>query len=314
VERREIMDLLKKGDFIGIVSPGSPVPKEVFDKGVEVLKQMGFRIKLGRHVFDVTGHTAGVPEDRASDINGFFADPEVKAIIATRGGYNCNQILPYLDYELIKKNQKIFLGLSDVTAILNAITSKTGMVTFHGPVLLMIGGGKTGQAFSSYTQKNFQKILMGEKRQNINLTNASDNWNVLKRGRATGRLFGGNLPSLESIIGTPYEPDWEKTILIWETIEERVELIDQMLTHLKLAGIFDKLNGMIIGKLVDTEPKEDISLGIRIVEMIIRQCKEYRFPIVYGVDFGHINDNLILPIGGEVSLDSQKNVIKVVKY
>ena len=308
------MNLLKKGDFVGIVAPGSPVPREVFEKGVNVLEQMGFKIKLGEHVFDITGHTAGNPEDRASDINRFFADPDVKAIIAARGGYNCNQVLPCLDYKLIKKNQKIFLGLSDVTAILNAITSKTGIVTFHAPVLLMIGGGKDGKAFSSYTQKNFQKILMGKQRENINLTNASNNWHVLKRGKAIGKLLGGNLPSLTSIIGTSYEPNWEEAILIWETTGERIELIDQMLTHLKLAGIFDKIVGMIIGKLVDTEPKEDIRLGIRIMEMILKQCKEYRFPIIYGVDFGHVNDNLILPIGAKASFDTENGVIKLIKY
>ena len=308
------MDLLKKSDYIGIVAPGSPVPKEVFGKGINILEQMGFRIKLGKHVFDITGYTAGNPENRARDINEFFADSDVKAIVAARGGYNCNQVLLYLDYKLIKKNPKIFLGLSDVTAILNAITSKTGIVTFYGPVLLMIGGGKDGKAFPLYTQENFQKILMWRKRENINLTNASNNWHVLKKGKAIGKLLGGNLSSLTSIIGTPYEPEWEEAILIWETMGERIEMMTQMLTHLKLAGVFDKINGMIIGRIVDTQPKEEINMEKRIIEMILGQCKPYSFPVIYGVDFGHINNNLILPIGGEVRFDTNNNFIKIIKY
>ena len=309
------MDLLKKGDFIGVVAPGSHGQREVIKKGINVLERLGFKIKLGKHIFDVTGHTAGFPENRASDINNFFSDREIKVIITVRGGYNCNQVLPYLNYRLIKKNPKIFLGLSDVTAILNAITSKTGIVTFHGPVLLMIGGGRDGYAFSRYSQEHFKKILMGKKRKNVDLINApSSRWSVLKKGKAVGRLFGGNLPSLISIIGTPYEPNWKDKILIWETVGERIEIIDQMLTHLKLAGIFDKINGMIVGKLVDTQPKEEVNIKKRIIEMILSQCKSCSFPGVYGVDIGHINDNLILPIGGKVEFDTKDNFIKIIKY
>lgn len=308
------MDLLKKGDFIGIVAPGSHAPIKIIKKGVSLLEQMGFKVKLGKHVFDITGHTAGNQIDRSSDINRFFADPEIKGIIAVRGGNNCNQILPYLDYESIRKNPKIFLGLSDVTVILNAITSKTKVTTFHGPVLLMIGGGKDGMAFSSYSQENFKRILTGKHKENIDLKNAFNDWIVLKKGKASGKLFGGNLSSLVNIIGTSYEPNWENKILIWETVGERIEMIDQMLSHFKLAKVFNKINGMIIGRLFETGLKENIRLGKKIMDVIVRQCKEYKFPIIYGVDFGHVNNNLILPIGGEVSFDTSSRVIKLIKY
>lgn len=307
------MHLLKKGDLVGVVAPGSTAPKEILEKGISTLKRMGFRVKLGDHIFDVTGHTAGAPEDRAADINNFFFDPNIKAIITVRGGYNCNQVLPYLDYGLIKRTPKIFLGLSDVTAILNGIASKAEIITFHGPGLLMIGGGKDGKAFSQYSRENFKKILMGKQKKNINLTNASDSWVVLKKGKAIGKIYGGNLPSLTSIIGTRYEPDWNGGILIWETLGERIEMIDQMLTHLKLAGIFDKINGMIVGKLVDTQSRED-NIGARITEMILKQCKKFNFPVIYKADFGHIDNNLILPIGGKVSFDTDNTFIKIVKY
>lgn len=312
--KNKVMDLLKKGDYVGIVAPGSPASRQVLEKGVSVLESLGFKTKLGEHVFDVTGHTAGFPENRAGDINNFFSDSQIKAIITTRGGYNCNQILPYLNYELIKNNPKIFLGLSDVTVVLNTIAFKAGIITFHGPGLLMMGGGKDGKAFSQYSRENFKKIFMGKKRKNIILENVSTNWFVLKSGKATGKVFGGNLPSLTSIVGTPYEPDWKGKILIWETVRERIEMIDQMLTHLKLVGIFDKINGMIVGRLVDTQPKEEVNMEKRIIEMILNQCKSYSFPVIYRVDFGHINDNLILPIGAEFSLDTEKNILKIVKY
>lgn len=304
------MDFLKKGDTIGVVAPGSPVPKKNIKKGVNVLSNMGFNVKLGKHIFSITGYTAGIAKDRANDINRFFSDSQIKAIIAARGGYNCNQILPFLDYGLIKKNPKIFLGLSDVTAVLNAIVLKSNVITFHGPVLLMIGGGRDGKVFSKYSKENFEKILMNEKKRFINVVNAFDNWIVLNKGKAVGKLFGGNLSSLISIIGTSYEPNWKNAILMWETLEEKLEMIDQMLTHLRLAGIFDKINGMMVGKFVDTKQGRDTE----IIKMILEQCRGYDFPIIYGVDFGHTNENLILPIGGEISFNTEEEFLKIIKY
>lgn len=308
------MNLLKVGDAIGVVAPGSPFPRDVLEKGLSVLRKMGFKTKLGNHVFSVTGHTAGSPRNRAEDINNFFLNPKVGAIIAVRGGYTCNQLLSHLDYNLIRKNAKPFLGLSDVTAILNAISTRAGIVTFHAPVLLMIGGGKDGKAFSSYSQENFTKMMSeGEKNKAI-LENNSESWRVLKRGVAKGKLFGGNLTSLSSIVGTPYEPEWEGSILFWEAVEERIELLDQMLTHLKLAGYFSKINGMIIGRLTDIKTINGIASNSEIVQMIVRQCEETDFPIIYGVDFGHVNDNLVLPVGAEVSFDTKDSFIKVFEF
>jgi muramoyltetrapeptide carboxypeptidase len=308
------IDLLKKGDSVGIVAPGLPSPKDVLEKGIDKLEKMGFRCKLGKHLFDITGQTAGKAEDRADDLNNFFSNDRIKAIFTTRGGANCNQILPFLDYELIRRNPKIFLGLSDVTCVLNAISAKTGITTFHGPVLLMIGGGIDGKAFSEYSRGNFQKILTKEQVDTDRLTNVSKKWFVFKKGVAKGKLFGGNLNSLMSIVGTPYEPGWENSILFWETIGEKIEQIDQMLTQFKLAGVFNKISGMMVGRLVDMQPTDDVEIGCRILEMILDQCKDYTFPIIYGVDFGHINNNLILPVGGKVSFNTEDDFIKIIEY
>jgi len=300
---------LKKGDTIGLVAPGSPGPRKVIKKGIDVLNSMGFDVILGKNVFKVSDHTAGFAEDRADDINNFFSNPKIKAIIAIRGGHNCNQILPFLDYELIKKNTKIFLGLSDVTVVLNAITSRSDITTFHGPVLLMIGGGEDGKAFSNFSKENFKRIFMNKKEKIINIADIFDRWVTLKKGKAVGKLFGGNLDSLVNIIGTPYEPNWENAIFMWETLETRPEIIDQSLTHLKLAGIFDKINGMMVGFINSNQ-----NINKEITKIILRQFNDYKFPIVYGVDFGHGNDNLILPIGGKVDLDTEKNTLKIIKY
>src|SRR3990167_4169421 len=308
------MKLLNKGDLIGIVAPGMTSPKDAIEKGVRKLEEMGFGCKFGDHIFDITGHTAGKPEDRAADINSFFADNKVKAVFTTRGGINCSEILPYLNYILIRKNPKIFMGLSDVTSVLNAVSTKTGIITFHGPVLLMICGGIDGKAFSNYTQKNFEEIFMQQSKKQKRLVNASGEWLAFKKGKAKGKLFGGNLKSLMSIVGTPFEPDWKNAIFFWESIGERIEQIDQMLTQLKTAGVFSKISGMIIGRLVNTQPKGDSELGSRIIDMILNQCKDYSFPIVYGVDFGHVNDNLILPVGEEVSFDTMEDFIELTRY
>lgn len=308
------MDSLKKGDRIGIVAPGSPIPIAILKKGIGVLEKMGFDVKLGKHVYDVSEFTAGTPLNRACDINMFFSDPRIKTIIAGKGGYNCNQVLPYLDYDLIKKNPKFFFGLSDVTAILNAISVKTGITTFHSPTALMIGGGRDGQAFSKFSRDNFMEAIFGSKKNYIKVKNAKRKWTVLKNGNAKGKLFGGNLESIVSILGTEYEPAWENRIFFWECVDDKVERISQLLTHLKLAKVYDKISGMIIGRPTDIDFNGKRYSDFKICKMISELLKDHNFPIIYGVDFGHIKDNIVLPIGGEVSFETKNDYIKLLKY
>lgn len=308
------MDLLKAGDRIGVVAPGSPIPADMLKKGVVTLEKMGFKVELGKHIFDVTNYTAGTAIDRAFDINNFFSDPKIKAIIAARGGYNCNQVIPYLNYDLMRRNPKIFLGLSDVTAILNAITVKSKITTFHAPVVLMMGGGKDNKAFSQFSRNKFLEIVLGKNKENIKIKNAKRKWAVLRHGQTNGKLFGGNLHSIISTLGTEYEPTWRNAIFFWECIDDRIENISQMLTHLKLAKVFDKTSGMIIGKLMNIHSKGIKCSDKEICKMISELLKDYNFPIIYGVDFGHVNDNTVLPIGGEVSFGTKNDYIKLLRY
>lgn len=308
------MNLLRRGDLIGVVAPGSPVPIDILKRGIGVLKKIGFDVKLGKHVYDVREFTAGTPLNRAYDINMFFSDTKVKAIIAARGGYNCNQVIPYLDFNLIKKNPKFFFGLSDVTSILNAISIKAGITTFHSPTILMIGGGKDRQAFSKFSRNNFMETVFGLKRNYIKIKNAKRKWIVLKNGKAKGRLFGGNLESIVSILGTRYEPEWRNNIFFWECVDDKIERVSQFLTHLKLAKVYDKISGMIIGRPIKIDLNGKKYSNFKICKMITELLKAHNFPIIYGVDFGHVSDNIVLPIGGDVSFETKNDYIKILKY
>lgn len=301
--------LLWKGATIGVIAPGCSSPSTVLSSGIKVLENMGFNVVLGDHVNTQRGHTTGTPQDRATDINRFFADPAINAIIATRGGWNCNQILPYLDYDLIKQNIKPFLGLSDVSSILNAIVTKTGICVYHAPVLLQMGGGVDGRAFSDYSRTNFYKVFMQD--EEVVFSNQNDDWFVYRGGKITGKLLGGNITSLTSIIGTPYEPDWNGCLLFWEAIGESIEELDQMLTHLKLAGVFEKVKGVLVGKLTEIKSSDPLTNGVRLMMLLDDHFAQYSFPVVYGLDCGHTEHNMILPIGGQITVDTNSKKIHV---
>lgn len=307
------MKLLKSGDQIGIVAPGSPVPMNIFKKGITVLENMGFNVMLGEHIFDVNEFTAGTALNRANDINNFFSEPKIKAIIAARGGYNCNQVIPYLDFDLIKKNPKFFFGLSDATVILNAISVKTRITTFHSPGVLMMGGGRDGQAFSKFSQDNFKKVIFDLDAKNNKISNAGSKWTVIKKGKTRGKLFGGNLNSIVGLVGTEYEPKWKNKIFFWECTGEKVENISQILTHLKLTKMFELISGMVIGKPTNITFGGNIYPDSKLCKMISGLLGDYNFPIIYGVDFGHTNNNVVLPIGGDISLDTNYNYIKIIR-
>jgi len=284
---------LKKGDKVGIIAPAGPLrdtkQAEEFEKK---LIELGFVPVMGENVKSRNGFFTASDEKRKQELEQFFADTEIKAIIGIKGGWGCARLLPILDYELIKANPKILMGFSDITSLLNGITLKTGLITYHGPV-----GTATWYEYSL----NFIKsvLMKGEK----TVFKPTTDFKTLTKGTAEGILFGGNLSVLSGLVGTEYFPDPTGKILFLEDVEEEPFRIDRMLTHMKLAGVFSKLNGIIIGKYRDCVAEEpDFSFTIE--EVFDDHFTNFHIPVYRGANIGHIRDKYTVPIGINAKMDA----------
>ena len=302
---------LKKGDTIGLVCPAySAFIKEEVQIAVENLQVMGFKVVQGKHIFDRYGYLAGKDEDRADDINKMFADKKIDAIMAMHGGWGCARILPLLDYKLIKKNPKIFIGYSDITALLLGIYSQTGIVTYHGPL-----GSSTWNSFSVDYFKNTlidgNAIKMNNPiRKTDSLVQIEDRIYTITSGKATGKLIGGNLTVLSHILGSKYVPDFTGAILFLEDVQEDTYRIDRMITQLKLAGVLNQISGFVFGKCTDCPPSK--SYGSLTLEDIFEDhIKPLKIPAFSGAMIGHIKDKFTVPIGIEASIDATEGTISL---
>lgn len=292
---------LKAGDTLGLIAPGFPISQSsVFDEMLVNLENLGFNLKLGEHVKARYGYFAGTDEQRASDVMNMFRDPEVDAIMCIRGGWGCNRILPLLDYDQIKANPKVLCGFSDITSLHMAIYQKSDLITFHGPV------GKS--AWTDLTTDAFKRILWeGDPAVYILPKDQEDSF-VVTQGNAKGKLLGGNLTVLVSMIGSGYLPSFENAILFLEDVGESVYRIDRMLTQLKMAGILDQLSGFVFGKCTDCEAGDN---SLTLQQVLDDHVKPLQIPAFYGAMISHEDDNITLPVGIEAEIDAARKTIHV---
>lgn len=286
---------LQKSDTIGIVSPSGGVSKELenqFNKGLDFLKNLGFKIKIGKNALSTTLKYSATPQEKAEDINSMFADNEVKAIICSQGGANSNSILPLLNFNIIKDNPKIFLGISDITVLLNSIYQKTGLITFHGNDVMW----GLGNELAKYDEEEFIDRLVKGK---IGEVKHNSEWKCIREGVAEGVLIGGNLNCLNKLAGTEYQPDFESKILLLETFDESnaPDDVECELSRLKQMGVFEKIKGLWIGYY-------NHKSKIPYEEIVMNVVKDYDFPILKCDDFGHNTPNTTIPIGTKIKLDA----------
>ncbi len=304
---------LKPGQTIGLIAPSSNVMEnQDIDFAVDIVKSFGFKVKKGQYLYQRNGYLAGSDEQRAADVNAMFADKSVDAIFCLRGGYGSPRILPFLDYDMIGKNPKVLIGYSDVTALLNAIHAKTGMITFHGPI--------AAQTFSEYTKNEFKKVLFTPRQHNIAVpppfetaegkAERDNRITVITPGKASGQIIGGNLSLMVKLVGTPYEPDYTDKILILEDVSEAPYRIDGMLTHLKLAGKLDKLAGIVFGKCSDCSSDGNT---LSLEQVLFEHLQPLGIPVSRGLMIGHIKDNSTIPIGVNASFDTSKPGIRMLE-
>lgn len=296
---------LNKGDTIGIVASSLPVLpsfKENYERGKKLIEQMGFKIKEGKTIGKnglspkVRWWMAGTPQEVGEDINSMFADKNIKAIMAQTGGYSAISVLEHLDYELIRNNPKPFIGMSDMIAYHLAIFSKTGMVGFHMDDVL------------HFNKQFFLKFLT--KKEAPGIIKPLGEWEEWEKGKTSGYLIGGILQHQGILSGTEYYPDvkeFDGAILFWEEIGRSLWEIAQDLYKLKQMGILDKISGMLIGKIKYIKPIREKDVVEPIAkEMILEILKDYDFPIMANLDFGHFTINIPMPIGIKVSFDTSK--------
>ena len=318
---------LKNGDAIGIISPSSTManfPRRLA-RGVKALESLGLKAVLGKNARSSFGHNGGTAEERAEDINIFFADPDIKAIICSTGGLNANAVLSLLDYQLIKNNPKIFCGFSDITALNLAINKKTGLVTFNGPTVLPTFG--EFEEPLEFTVKYFKKALfetapIGKLEYPKEFTEENLWWEtednrkrkmipasppkIVCEGAAEGILCGGNFNTLCVLGGTEYFPDFTNTILFLEDEEESTALTERRLVYLEQLEVFDKIKGIIFGRPFNlTTDSEDRNL----YDILKYFGEKYKIPILADLDIGHTNPIITLPIGVNARLDASNKII-----
>jgi muramoyltetrapeptide carboxypeptidase len=296
---------LRRGDVIGICAPASPPEsREKLEKGIRYLERLGYGVELGANAYRKNGYLAGTDEQRAADINNFFADKKIKAIFTIRGGYGSQRILPLLNYSLIKRNPKILVGYSDITALHCALFAHCGLVTFSGP---MVAAEMSGN-FHGKTEERFWRDVTSTKPPTPLVGKRTFPALSHRKTVSTGRLMGGNLSLLSSLVGSAHFPRQNDIIYLIEEIDERPYRIDRMLQQLHSAKIFQAAAGIALGDFRTCIPAKGKS-SLSIQEIFLNTFCQYNFPIVSGFSYGHIRNSLSFPIGVRVIIDQKRNSV-----
>ncbi len=303
---------LRPGDTVGVIAPSGPVldtQREHYVSGERVLRELGFQVRMGRTVGGRRWWSAGSPAELAADLNAMFADPQIRAIVAAVGGFSAMGVLDLLDYDLIRAHPKPFLGMSDITLYHLALYSRCGLVGFHADNLTH-GLGE----FLPRLDRGKREVLLGVYR--ALLTDARPvgrvapltTWEPWHPGRASGPLIGGDLKRVAALAGTPYFPPaeaFEGALFFWEEIGAPLHDILLNLHQLRHRGIFDRIAGMLVGKL--WLPRAEYPRELEYPtprEAVLDVLGAYDFPILGELDFGHLTANIPLPIGVRAALDA----------
>lgn len=302
---------LKRGDLIGLVTPGSPVTEEQLADTISKLEGLGFRTTHNDSVLSQYGYFAGRDRERADELMEMFNRKDVDGIWCVRGGYGSIRILELLDYEQIRINPKVFIGYSDITALISAIYEQTGLVTFHGPVGI--------SDFNRFSLKSIEKVLMDPlesykypyKREKETRGNPEFDRYTLVGGVVEGEMIGGNISVLDSMIGSRFEPDFENKIVYLEEIEEKTYRVDKMVFHLLSGTNLKKAAGIVLGVMGDCNINDEPRLTLRVA--LDDLLKPLAIPVSYGFPFGHIKRMVTIPTGIRAVFDADRNSLKLLE-
>ena len=309
---------LRPGDTIGIIAPASapPDPKAI-DSSLAAVRQLGFEPKLASNVRARHGFLAGTDSARAADLMGMFQDDSVRAILSVRGGYGTSRLLtppsavgrrkPFLDFAVIRRHPKIFIGYSDITSLHCAFLQQANLVSFHGP---MLNSDFLKSDMPEFTRDSFLRTLTSPAPPgSICQGYTGATVEVLRGGRCRGRLIGGNISLLCATLATPCQPSFRNRILLVEDLDELPYRFDRMLTQLLNAGLLQQLSGIAIGinaNCMDPKAAQTSDYRQTLEDVFRERLLPLKIPVVMGLPFGHVAHNATLPIGGMATLDGKR--------
>lgn len=299
---------LRKGDLIGIISPAS-APNDLFkiEKGINYLESLGYKVKVGKNASIYHGYLAGTDEQRIEDLHDMFRDKEVKAIICTRGGYGSPRLLDKIDYKLIARNPKIFVGYSDITALQMAFLQKASLLTFAGPMLAV----DLYNSVSPFTEEMFWALLTSNKKFGRIKFPGNEKIFPVVKGVAKGRLIGGNLATFLSLSGTQYFPELKNKILLLEEVSEAPYRVDRMLNQLRLMGVFKKISGLILGAFTDCNDPDPEKKTLTTGEVVADYVGKLDIPVVYNFMHGHVSNKITVPFGAYHRVNASRRIIEI---
>ena len=305
---------LRTGDTVGLVCPAGFVGDRFGVEQVsDTVRAMGLVPKPARHLLSREGYLAGTDEQRADDLNTMFADDTVRAIFAVRGGWGCQRVLPYVDFDLIRAHPKLFVGSSDITALLLANWGKAGLFGIHGPNASHSWPPKAWSDFRALAFEGALPTYTVPPWQGPGLAPRGDRVQTFGGGTATGRLLGGNLSVISAMVGTSFLPDFTGAILFLEETNEAEYRIDRMLTQLAQAGVLKSLAGVVFGQCTNcTNPGAPYS-NYTVYEVMDHHFRPLGVPAFSGLRIGHISDTISLPVGAEVRIDADKGTLQVLE-
>ena len=305
---------LRPGDTVGLVEPAG-FTDDAFD--LELVKAaivaMGLKPKAAPHLAARYGYLAGRDRDRAADLNAMYADDEVRAVFAVRGGWGSARTLPFLDWKTIRANPKLLIGFSDITALHMAFAARAGFTTIHGPGAASSWGKFSWDAFRGLAFDGGTPLYLPAAGSEDRLVQRIGQVRTFRPGRASGRLLGGNLTVLSALMGTPYLPDFTGAILFLEDVDEAEYRIDRMLTQLALGGVLGKVAGVVFGQCTDCRARGPSYGGFTLSEVLAQHLEPLGVPAFQGAQIGHIAAQVSMPVGTRAEIDAAAGTIRILE-
>lgn len=305
---------LAAGDLAALVGPaGAVFHQSQLDVARESLAALGLRVRVGEHLMARYGSLAGRDEERAADLAAAFADPEVRAVVPIRGGWGSARLLPHLDYDRVRRDPKVVLGFSDVTALLLGLHARSGLVTFHGPNALA--------RWDRFSVEHMRRVLFAGEAPTLanpvdenpdHLVPRTHRIRTITPGRARGRLIGGNLTVLAALVGTPYLPSFDGAILFLEDVDEQIYRLDRVMTQLALAGVLERIAGFVFGACERCGPGEGYG-SLTLEEVFADHVGGLGVPAWHGAMIGHGMPQWTVPVGVEAEIDAGVGTVRLVE-
>jgi muramoyltetrapeptide carboxypeptidase len=305
---------LRPGDTVGLIEPATN-SDEAFDIQLveEAVMAMGLKPKRGKHVLNQYGYLAGQDKDRAADLNAMFADKDVRAIFAVRGGWGSARLLPFVDWDVVRMNPKFVLGFSDITALHMAIAAQGGAITMHGPNASSAWGKSSVDSFRAVAWDAAMPLYANPVASDDRLVQRRWRTQTMTGGKAQGHLLGGNLTVLTALAGTPYLPSFKGAILFLEDVDEAEYRIDRMLTQIGQAGVLSKLAGVVFGQCTSCTAPNGGTSPFTLNDVLRQHLGSLGVPAFHGAWFGHIADQPTLPVGARAEIDADAGTLRLLE-